>query len=63
MKMAKSGHFCIQLDTPTPRRRSARLGMELRLGEPESKFSEFSGSPRRSSAPPRCSIASPRRTC
>ena len=55
MKIAKFGHFCIQPDTPTPRRRSARLGVELRLGEPEPKFIEFFG-------PPRQSIASPRRT-
>ena len=26
VKMAKSGQFCILLDTPTPRRSSARLG-------------------------------------
>ena len=26
MKMAKSGHFYVQLNTPSPRRRSARLG-------------------------------------
>ena len=32
MKMAESSHFCIQPDTPTPRRRSARLGVELHLG-------------------------------
>ena len=62
MKMAKSGHFCILLDTPTPRRISARLGVELRLGEPEPEVFVFSGSPRRSNASPRRSIASPRRT-
>ena len=68
MKMAKSGHFCIQPDTPMPRRRSARIGVELRLGELEPKFAELSGSPRRSSAPPRRtslprhSIALPRHT-
>ena len=33
MKRVKSGHFCFQLDTPWPRRRSARLG------EPEDEFS------------------------
>ena len=32
-KMAKSGHFCILLDTHTPRRRSAHLCVELHLGE------------------------------
>ena len=32
MKMAKNGQFLHQPDTPTPRRRSARLGVELRLG-------------------------------
>ena len=32
VKMAKTGHFCFQHNTPTPRRRSARLGVELRLG-------------------------------
>ena len=32
MKMAKSGHLCVMLDTPTPRCTSARLGMELHLG-------------------------------
>ena len=62
MKMAKYGHFCIQPDTPTLRRRSARLGVELRLGEPESKFTEHSGPPRRSSAPPK-RTSPPRRTC
>ena len=69
MKMAKSGHFYILLDTPTPRRRSARLGVELRLAKPKSKFSEFSSPPKCSNAPPRRtspprrSIALPRRTC
>ena len=33
MKMDKSGHFYVLFDTPTPRRRSARLGVELRLGK------------------------------
>ena len=33
MKGVKSGHFCIQPDTPTHRRRSACLGVELRLGD------------------------------
>ena len=51
--MAKSGHFCIQLNTPTPRRRC------LRLGELEPKFYEFSSPTRRSNAPPR-RTASPR---
>ena len=32
VKKAKIGNFCILLDTPTPKRRSARLGVELRLG-------------------------------
>ena len=32
VKRAKSGHFCILLDTPMPMHRSARLGVELRLG-------------------------------
>ena len=32
VKRAKSGHFCILLDTPTPKRRSALLGVELRQG-------------------------------
>ena len=62
MKMAKSDHFCIQPDTPTPRRRAPPRWRHLRLGGPEPKFSEFSGPPRCSSAPPRRSIASPRRT-
>ena len=31
-KMAKSGHFCIQPDTPTLRHKSAHLGLELRPG-------------------------------
>ena len=67
MKRAKSGHF-FMLDIPMPRRRSARLSMELRLGEPEAKISTLSGPPRHSSAPPRRtspprrSIASPRHT-
>ena len=62
VKMTKYGHFCIQPDTPTLRRRS------LRLGEPEHKFFEYSGAPRHSNAPPRQtsqprhSIASHRRT-
>ena len=33
MKMAKTGHICFQRDINTPRRRSARLGIKLRLGE------------------------------
>ena len=33
VKMANYDHFCILLDTPTPRHRIACLGMELRLGE------------------------------
>ena len=32
MKRAKSSHLCVMLDTPTPRRRSARLGVERCLG-------------------------------
>ena len=39
MKMAKNGQFLHKLDTPTPRRRSARLGVKLRLGEPDVEFS------------------------
>ena len=46
VKRAKSSHFCILLDTPTPRRRSTRLGIEFRLGEPEVEFSKFSDPPR-----------------
>ena len=61
MKGAKSGNFCILLDTPTPRCRSARLGVELRLGEPEAQISALFGSARQTS-PPRHSIAPPRRT-
>ena len=40
VKMAKFGHFCVLLDTLTPRRRS------LRLSELEAKFSKFSDLPR-----------------
>ena len=47
MKMAKFGHFCVLLDTPMPRRRSACLSVEIRLGEPEAEFSKFSDLPRR----------------
>ena len=32
MKMAKTSHLCFQCDTPTPRRRSACIGIKLRLG-------------------------------
>ena len=32
VKTAKTGHFYFQHDTPTPRHRSARLAVELRLG-------------------------------
>ena len=32
VKMAKTGHFYFQHDTPMPRRRSACLGVELCLG-------------------------------
>ena len=32
MKMAKFGHFYVLLDTLTPKRRSAHLGVELFLG-------------------------------
>ena len=46
VKMANTGHFCFQHDTPTPRRRSALLGVELHLGEPEAEFSEFYDLPR-----------------
>ena len=38
VKMAKNGHILHHLDTPTPRRRSACLGIELHLGKPEVKF-------------------------
>ena len=54
--------FLHSADTPTPRRRSARLGVELSLGVPEPKFAEYFGFPMRSSAPPRSSIASPKLT-
>ena len=63
MKKAKSGHFCIQPDTPTPRRRECMprhrappRRRHLRLGELEPKFSKSFGPPRRSNA-------TPRRTC
>ena len=56
MKMAKSYPFCILLYTPTPRRRS------LRLGAPEAQISALSGPPKRSSAPPRRSSALLKRT-
>ena len=46
MKRAKSGHFYVLLNTPTPRRMSERLGVELRLRKPKAKFSEFSDPPR-----------------
>ena len=45
--MAKSGHFCVQHDTHTLRRRSVCLGVELCLGEPKAEFSKFSNPPRR----------------
>ena len=61
--MAKSSHFCIKLDTLMPRLGVSPKRRSLRLGEPEPKFFEFSGPPRRSNSPPRSSIASPRRTC
>ena len=61
VKMAQNWPFLLQPDTPTPRHRSAHLGVELRprrrslrLGEPEPKFAELSGPPRRSEASPRC---------
>ena len=57
MKMAKSSHFYVLLDTPMPRRRS------LHLGKLEPRFSALSSPPRRCSASPRRSIASPKRTC
>ena len=47
MKRAKSGHFCVQHDTPTPRSRSVHLGVELHLGELEPRVYALSGSPRR----------------
>ena len=53
MKRAKSGHFCIQPDTPTPRRGAPPRRRSLRLGELEPKFSEFSSPPRHSNAPPK----------
>ena len=31
VKMVKTDHFCFQRDTPTPKRMSACLGIELRL--------------------------------
>ena len=69
MKTIKNWPFLLQHDTSTPRRRSACLGVELRLGELEPKFYEFSGPPRcrnaspRRTSPPRRSIASLRLTC
>ena len=69
MKRAKSGHFCIQLDTLTLRGGAPPRLRSLPLGEPEPMVSKFYGSPRHSSAPPkrtsspRHSIASPMRTC
>ena len=42
VKMAKTSHFCFLLDTPTPRRMSARLGVEIRLGGPETPSEKFS---------------------
>ena len=56
MKRAKSSHFFIHLDTATPSHRSARLG------GPEPRNFALSGPHRHSSAPPRRSIALPRRT-
>ena len=53
MKMAQNWPFLLQHDTPMPRRRCACLSMELSLGVPESKFTEHSGPPKRSNAPPR----------
>ena len=53
MKKAKFGHLCVLLDALTPRHRSARLGVELLLGEPEPRVSALSGPPKRSSAFPR----------
>ena len=69
MKRAKTGPFLFLLDTPTPRRRSACLGVELRLGEPEPRVSTLFGPPRCSSSSlrrtssPKHSIASPRHAC
>ena len=67
MKMVETGPFLFLLNGPTPRCRSALLGVELRLGEPEPRVYALSGPPRCSSAslrrtsPSRRSIASPRR--
>ena len=43
----------VQPDTPTPRRRSPCLGIELRLGGPETGFLAFFGPPRLTSPPRR----------
>ena len=43
MKRAKFGHFYVMLDALMPRRRSARLGVELRLSKPEPRVSALSG--------------------
>ena len=45
MKRAKSGQICILPDTHMPRRGAPLRQRLLRLGEPEPKFSEFSGQP------------------
>ena len=52
--MAKSGHLCVLFDTPTPKLRSACLGVELclgggplRLSKHEARISTFFGPPRR----------------
>ena len=39
-KRAKSGYFCALLDTPSPKRRSARLSEGLCLGKCEAKISD-----------------------
>ena len=52
--MAKSGHFYVLLDTPTPRRGG--------LGEPEPKVSALFGPSKRKSASPR-QTSSPMRAC
>ena len=45
VKRAKSGQICILPDTPMPRRGASLRQRLLGLGEPEPKFSEFSGQP------------------
>ena len=55
-------HFYFQPDASPPRRRSARLGECLRLGEPEAIFFINVPSPQRRVDPPRCSTGLPRQT-